>query len=93
MVVGKVGGELFERFGLPAVLGELGAGILLGNLLLLHFYRAEPLKTNPTIAALAEIGVIILLMLGLGNIADKSGLRWASAALSPWWVIGGMVGS
>src|SRR5215203_2365471 len=53
LVVAKIGGEIFERLRQPAVLGELFAGILLGNLLLFGFYGAEPLKTNQTIAALA----------------------------------------
>ena len=61
LVVAKLGGELFERMRQPAVLGELFAGILLGNLVILGFTPAEPLKTNATVAALAEFGVIILL--------------------------------
>jgi Kef-type K+ transport system membrane component KefB len=35
LLVAKVGGDLFERVGLPAVLGELSVGILLGNFALL----------------------------------------------------------
>ena len=61
LVLAKLGGELFERVRQPAVLGELFAGVLLGNLVIFGFTRAEPLKTNETIAALAELGVIILL--------------------------------
>jgi len=61
LVVAKIGSELFERMGQPAVLGELLGGIVLGNLVIFGFTAAEPLKTNGTIAALAEIGVIILL--------------------------------
>jgi len=37
------------------------------------------------------IGVIIFSALGLGNIADDHGLRWAIFALAPWWVAGGLV--
>src|SRR3954468_22478706 len=51
----KVGGELFERLGQPAVLGELIAGIILGNLALVGFGGIEPLKNDAVIAALAEI--------------------------------------
>src|SRR5687767_7358537 len=54
LVIAKLGGELFERMRQPAVLGELFAGILLGNLVILGITRAEPLKTNETVAALAE---------------------------------------
>jgi Kef-type K+ transport system membrane component KefB len=61
LVMAKLAGELFERMGQSSVLGELLAGVLLGNLVILGFTRVEPLKTNETIAALAELGVIILL--------------------------------
>ena len=61
LVLAKIGGELFERIRQPAVLGELLAGIVLGNLVILGFNGAESFKTNATIAALAELGVIILL--------------------------------
>ena len=58
LLVGKLGGELFERIKQPAVLGELIGGIVIGNLVLLGFTAAEPLKTNEVIAAIAEVGVI-----------------------------------
>lgn len=61
LVAAKLAGEVFERLRQPAVLGELVAGVLLGNLVILGFTSIEPLKTNETIAALAELGVIILL--------------------------------
>src|SRR5688572_16987515 len=61
LVAAKLAGEVFERVRQPAVLGELLAGVLLGNLVIFGFTSIEPLKTNETIAALAELGVIILL--------------------------------
>jgi len=61
LVMAKLGGELFERLGQASVVGELFVGVLLGNLVVFGFTRIEPLKTNETIAALAELGVIILL--------------------------------
>ncbi len=61
LVAAKIVGEVFERLGQPSVLGELVAGIILGNLVLFGFSGAEALKTNVVIAALAELGVIILL--------------------------------
>jgi Kef-type K+ transport system membrane component KefB len=61
LVAAKIVGEIFERLDQPAVLGELVAGIILGNLVLFGFMGAEQLKTNVVIAALAELGVIILL--------------------------------
>ena len=61
LVAAKLAGELFERMKQSSVLGELFAGIVLGNLVIFGINAIEPLKTNVTIAALAELGVIILL--------------------------------
>lgn len=61
LVAAKLAGELFERMKQSSVLGELFAGIVLGNLVIFGIQAVEPLKTNVTIAALAELGVIILL--------------------------------
>src|SRR5438132_8789494 len=61
LIVAKLGGEIFERVGQPAVLGELIGGIVIGNLTLLGFHRAELLRTDEVISALAQIGVILLL--------------------------------
>jgi len=61
LAVAKVGGDLATRARQPAVLGELLAGVLLGNLALFGLTWAEPLKTNPTLDILAQLGVIILL--------------------------------
>src|SRR5882672_3246462 len=59
LIVAKLGGELFERIGQPAVLGELIGGIIIGNLALFGFTAAEPLKTDGVIAALAHLGVML----------------------------------
>jgi Kef-type K+ transport system membrane component KefB len=70
LAVAKLGSELFERLGQPTVLGELLAGIVLGNLGLLHagldFFA--PLRIDPAnvswaivIDSLARLGVLILL--------------------------------
>ncbi|MEX2177968.1 MAG: cation:proton antiporter [Gemmatimonadaceae bacterium] len=55
-VMTKGGGDLAQRIGQPAVLGELVAGVLLGGSVL---GLVDP--ANPVIAAMAEIGVIVLL--------------------------------
>ena len=61
LMAAKIGGELAERFDQPAVLGELVAGVVIGNLTLLGISSFEFLATNEGIAILAEIGVILLL--------------------------------
>ncbi|GIX44138.1 MAG: Na+/H+-exchanging protein [Candidatus Sumerlaea sp.] len=69
LLAAKVGGDLFERFGQPAVLGELIFGMVLGNLSLFHMpFLSDSLDRivhDPTvdlfITVIAEIGVILLL--------------------------------
>jgi len=89
LVLAKLGGEVFERIGQPAVLGELISGIVLGNLVLFGFNQAEPLKTNEIIAALAEIGVIILLFeVGLeSDLKEMLEVGWSSLLVAVLGVI------
>jgi len=61
LLAAKLGGDLFERFRQPAVLGELVLGMVIGNLHLLGFELFEPFKHDITLEVLAELGVIILL--------------------------------
>jgi Kef-type K+ transport system membrane component KefB len=61
LIVGKVGGELATRLGQPAVLGELVAGIVFGNLTLAGINAFDPLKTDPSIGLFASLGVLLLL--------------------------------
>lgn len=61
LAAAKLGGDLTTRARQPAVLGELVAGVLLGNLGLVGFTALDGLRVNPTLDALAQIGVIILL--------------------------------
>lgn len=61
LVGAKLGGELFSRLGLPAVLGELGVGILTANLAPLAGFDLAPLVANETFTVLAELGAILLL--------------------------------
>jgi Kef-type K+ transport system membrane component KefB len=89
LIVAKLGGELFERIGQPAVLGELVAGIIVGNLALFGFTGAEPLKTNDLIGALAELGVIILLFeVGLeSDLKEMAKVGWSSLLVAVLGVI------
>lgn len=61
LAAATAGGWLAERIRQPSVLGELVAGIVLGNLGLLGFTGLEPFKANTSLEALAELGVIVLL--------------------------------
>ena len=54
-VCAKICGEVFERLSVPAVLGEILAGIALGP------YAANIIVPSDTIISLAEIGAIFLL--------------------------------
>ena len=61
LLAAKLGGEAVERLGQPAVLGELAAGIVLGNLVLAGLPWFEAFKHDHSLQLLAEIGVILLL--------------------------------
>lgn len=89
LLIAKLMGEVFERLRQPAVLGELFAGIVLGNLVLLGFTRAESLKTNQTVAALAELGIIILLFeVGLeSDLREMMEVGWSSLLVAVLGVI------
>ena len=60
LVFAKLSG-LVERFGMPAVLGELMVGVVLGNLGLIGLHWFDGVTANGTLAFLAELGVVILL--------------------------------
>lgn len=60
LIVAKLA-SLVERFGQPSVLGELVVGVVLGNFFLLGLNVFEPIKSDPYIPFLAELGVVILL--------------------------------
>jgi len=79
-IAAKIFGEIFERLGQPSVLGELLAGIVIGNLLLFGISTFEPLKDNAIIAALGDLGVIILLFeVGLeSSVSEMLDVGWSS---------------
>jgi Kef-type K+ transport system membrane component KefB len=61
IVLAKLAGELFERLGQPAVLGELLVGILAGNAALLGGPDLAGLASGETFTVLAELGAVLLL--------------------------------
>jgi Kef-type K+ transport system membrane component KefB len=82
LVGAKLGGALFERFGQSPVLGELLAGILIGNLGLFGFHGLDPLRHEPGLDLLAQIGVLFLLFeVGLQSDLAKMMAVGASAFL------------
>ncbi|MBU1039161.1 cation:proton antiporter [Patescibacteria group bacterium] len=71
LIAAKISG-LVEKIGQPAVLGELVIGVILGNLILVGLHWLEPIKQDPIIAFLAELGVVILLLqIGLESNIQK----------------------
>lgn len=80
LLIAKASGEVFERLGQPAVLGELIGGMIAGNLALVGITALDPLKTNLILGALAEIGVIILLFeVGFeSNLGEMLEVGWSS---------------
>jgi len=99
LVAAKLGGDLAERLGQPAVLGELLAGVLLGNLDLVGVSWFRTLTTDVSLAGLAEIGVVLLLFeVGLeSTIQDMRQVGWRSlivamlGVVTPW-ALGYLVG-
>lgn len=71
LLLAKIVGDIFERIGMPAVLGELAVGIVLGNWMLftgsdaLNFFKPHPGDahdlTGTVLDMLARIGVVLLL--------------------------------
>jgi Kef-type K+ transport system membrane component KefB len=89
LLVAKLGGELFVKFGQPAVLGELVGGILLGSLSLFGVAWVDRLRSDAVVAALAEIGVIILLFeVGLeSNLGEMRAVGWSSLLVATLGVV------
>ena len=82
LAVAKLGGWAAVRVGQPAVLGELLAGIAVGNLALLGFTGLAGLHEDPILATLASLGVIVLLFeIGLESTVRQMVQVGASAAL------------
>lgn len=100
LAVAKVGGDLAERAGQPAVLGELIAGVGLGAIQLAGVGWLGTVKSDVTIDGFAQIGVILLLFeIGLestvGEMRKVGGRAFTVAVLgvvAPW-LLGWGVGS
>ena len=60
LLAAKIGGEVFESLGQPAVLGELVFGAILGNFYLLDLSGLDGLKHDVNLVLVAQVGVILL---------------------------------
>jgi len=102
LAAAKLGGDVAQRIGQPAVLGELVIGVLVGNLSLLGVDWFQFITANATIGVLAQLGAVILLFeVGLeSTVRDmmKVGMRSLMVALlgvvAPWalgWWVGALM--
>src|SRR5690348_16257753 len=103
MLVGaKLGGDLAERLGQPAVLGELVAGVVLGNLDLIGVAWFRAAATDHTLNLLARLGVVVLLFeVGLEStlgdmlkVGGRSLLVAVLGVVTPWvlgWGVGALL--
>lgn len=84
LVVSRVLGEIVERFGQPAMVGEILAGVLLGPsvLRLVHY--------TPEIRAIADLGVLLLVFL-TGMEMEPEALWRAFRGRGAWVSICGFV--
>ena len=89
LVAAKLGGDLAVRLRQAAVLGELLAGVLLGNLDLLGVGGAEWIASDPTIDIFARLGVIVLLFeVGLeSTVAQMLRTGWSALLVAVAGVI------
>jgi Kef-type K+ transport system membrane component KefB len=102
LAAAKLGGDVAERIGQPAVLGELVVGVLVGNLSLLGIDWFQFITANTTIGVIAQLGAVILLFeVGLeSTVRDmmQVGLRSLVVAVlgvaTPWalgWWVGALL--
>ncbi|MCK5877469.1 MAG: cation:proton antiporter [Candidatus Marithrix sp.] len=82
LTLAKLSGFI-EKIKQPAVLGELVMGVILGNAVLIGFGWFEPMKHDPIILFLAELGVVILLFqIGLESCIEEM----KKVGLQAFWV-------
>ncbi len=89
LLAAKFGGDILTRLGQPAVLGELIAGVVLGNIVLSGFAGFEGIKTDPFVDMLARLGVLILLFeVGLeSTVGQMLRVGWTSLAVATLGVV------
>jgi Kef-type K+ transport system membrane component KefB len=89
LLAAKLGGECAISLKQPAVLGELVAGMVLGNLGLLGVSGFDHIRDDPSIDLLARLGVIVLLFeVGLeSTVGGMLRVGWSSLLVAVIGVI------
>ena len=89
IAVGKLGAELAARIGQAGVLGELLAGVMLGNLELLGVSSVEWMASDPAVDMFARLGVILLLFeVGLeSTVRQMLSVGWSSLLVALFGVV------
>ncbi len=92
LIVTRVFGEISERFGQPALLGELLSGICLG-LVVHHYDQTFPvlagLSENEVFTAITDLGIFFLMLLGGIELSPVKLLKASKGAF--WVATGGMI--
>jgi hypothetical protein len=90
LLVGRLLGEMMQRIGQPAVMGQLIAGIILGPSVFgaiwpeaQHAIFAEIREQNAMIEAVSDLGILMLLLLTSGGRPCRPP-RHRSCAPAPW---------
>jgi Na+:H+ antiporter len=93
LTAAKLGGHIASSMRQPPVLGELLAGVVLGNLMLVGIPALEYLKSDPAVDVLSRLGVILLLFqVGLeATVAQMMKVGLSSLLVATLGVIGPFV--
>jgi Kef-type K+ transport system membrane component KefB len=89
LLAAKLGAEAAVRLGQPAVLGELVAGLVLGNLDLVGVGLLEGIGADPAVDLLARLGVILLLFqVGLeSTVRQMLSVGWSALLVATLGVV------
>jgi Kef-type K+ transport system membrane component KefB len=93
LVAAKIGAHFAVAFRQPPVLGELAAGVVLGNLTLTGFHGLDYLRSDVSVDTLSRLGVILLLFqVGLeSTVAQMMRVGFSSFMVATLGVIGPFV--
>lgn len=89
LLASRLAGHLAVLVRQPAVLGELLAGVLIGNLALVGYHGLDWIRHDPTLTVLAELGVVLLLFeVGLeSTVAEMTKVGYSAMAVAVLGVV------